>query len=191
MRHLRLRTADFAFFQPAAARKKQTRAPPPCQPEYVSPWNCALTTFPDLVSFSGSDRVFRLCVLPIDFVPITMLCRRQWPHVSSIRNMFKTFQSWSRRRRFRSGRTLSRFIARDVRRDILIVSAARIDEGIVTGRVRTTNVLYVSRGLIPQPEFEPPKEFRIEEMWDWTGKSWGGLPDGTSIVDHLHGKQSD
>jgi hypothetical protein len=105
--------------------------------------------------------------------------------------MFKTFQNWSRRRRFREGRILSRFIARDVRRDILIVSAARIDEGFVTGRVRTMNVLYVSHGLIPQPEFEPAKELRIQEMWDWTGKSWGGLPDGTSIVDHLRGKQSD
>jgi len=96
--------------------------------------------------------------------------------------MFKKVQSWFRRRRFQEGRTLSRFIARDVRRDILIVSAARIDEGIITGRVRTTNVLYVSKGLIPHPEFEPARELHIEEMWDWSGKSWGGLPDGTSIV---------
>jgi hypothetical protein len=105
-------------------------------------------------------------------------------------SIFKTIQRWSRRRSFREGRTLSRFIARDVRREILIVSAARIEEGIITGRVRTTNVLYLSKGLVPQPEFEPPRELRIREMWDWTGKSWGGLPDGTSIVDHLGGGQS-
>lgn len=67
-------------------------------------------------------------------------------------------------------------VARDVRRDILIVSAAKLDEGIITGRVRTTNVLYLSRGLVPQPEFEPPRELLIKEMWNWTGKSWGGLP---------------
>jgi hypothetical protein len=100
--------------------------------------------------------------------------------------MFQTPYRWFRHRRFREGRTLSRFIARDVRRDILIVSAARIDEGIITGRVRTSNVLYISRGLMPEPDFEPPRELRIEDMWRWTGQSWGGLPDGTSIVDHLH-----
>ena len=104
--------------------------------------------------------------------------------------IFDKIRLWSRRRNFREGRTLSRFIARDVRREVLIVSAARIEEGIITGRVRTTNVLYLSKGLVPQPEFEPPKELRIKEMWDWTGKSWGGLPDGTSIVDHLGGGQS-
>jgi hypothetical protein len=88
---------------------------------------------------------------------------------------------------FREGRTLSRFVARDVRREILIVSAERLQEGILTVRVRTSNVLYVSKGLVPRPDFEPPRELRIEEMWNWTGKSWGGLPDGTSIVDHVRG----
>jgi hypothetical protein len=106
--------------------------------------------------------------------------------VTSLSNMFQSLKYWIRRRRFREGRTISRFIARDVRRDILIVSAARIDEGIITGRVRTTNVLYRSHGLVHEPEFEPPRELRIEKMWDWTGRSSGGLPDGTSIVDHLH-----
>ena len=80
---------------------------------------------------------------------------------------------------------LSRFIARDVRRDVLIVSAARIDEGIVTAQVRTTNVLYVSRGLVPEPEFDSARELHIDELWHWSGKTWGGLPDGTSIVGDL------
>jgi hypothetical protein len=101
--------------------------------------------------------------------------------MTGIGKMFKAIQTWFRRRRFREGRTLSRFIARDVRREILIVSVARIEEGIITGRVRTTNVLYLSHDLIPQPEFEPPRELRVKEMWDWTGQSWGGLSDGTSI----------
>src|SRR5688572_24007931 len=100
--------------------------------------------------------------------------------------MFQSLQRWIRRRRFREGSTLSRFIACDVRRDILIVSVARLDEGIITGRVRTTNVLYLSHGLAREPEFGPPTELRIERMWDWAGQSWDGLPDGTSIVDHLH-----
>jgi len=99
--------------------------------------------------------------------------------------MFQSVQRWFRRRKYREGRTISHFIACDVRRDILIVSVARIDEGIITGRVRTTNVLYLSRGLVPEPAFEAPKELSIDNMWDWSGQSWGGLPDGTSIVDHL------
>ncbi len=99
--------------------------------------------------------------------------------------MFQTLHRWLRRRRFREGRSVSRFIAPDVRRDILIVSAARIDEGIITGRVRTSNLLYLAGGLVREPEFEPPRELRIEDMWHWTGQRWGGLPDGTSIVDHL------
>ena len=105
--------------------------------------------------------------------------------------MVKAIRNWYRRRKFREGATVWRFIARDIRRDILIISAARIDEGIVTGRVRTANVLYLSRGLIPPPEFGPPEELNIATLWHWTGKSWGGLPDGTSIVDHLRGRQSD
>jgi len=86
---------------------------------------------------------------------------------------------------------LSRFIARDIRREILVVSAARIDEGIITGRIQTANVLYVSKGLVSQPEFEAPRELHIEEMWKWTGHSWGGLQDGTSIVDRSKRKSSD
>lgn len=99
--------------------------------------------------------------------------------------MFQSIQNWFRRRRFREGRTLSQFVARDVRRDIQIVSAARIDEGFITVRVRTSNVLYVSKGLTDKPEFESPREMRLDEIWKWTGKSLGGLPDGTSIVEHL------
>lgn len=77
---------------------------------------------------------------------------------------------------------MSRFIARDIRRDILIVSVARLDEGLIVARVRTTNVLYVSRGLMAEPAFEPPRELQLATMWEWTGQRWGGLPDGKSIV---------
>jgi len=105
--------------------------------------------------------------------------------VSGIRNLLERLRRWSRRREYREGEIVSRFIARDVRRDILVVSVARIDEGVITGRARTTNVLYLSKGLIHPPEFTPATEFRIDEMWHWTGQSWGGLPDGTSIADHF------
>ena len=99
--------------------------------------------------------------------------------------MFNRVRNWLRRCRYREGRTLSRFIARDVRREILITSAARVGEGIVTGRVRTTNLLYRSRGLVPEVEFGPPRELRIDEMWHRTGPPWGGLPDGTSLAARL------
>ncbi|MEP6757017.1 MAG: hypothetical protein ABJA67_16040 [Chthonomonadales bacterium] len=100
--------------------------------------------------------------------------------------MFKIFQRRKRRPKFQEGETICRFIARDVRRDIIIESTVRVDEGIITGRVRTMNVLYLIRGYVQEPEFGPPQELLIEKMWDWTGQSWGGLPDGTSILDHLH-----
>ncbi|MDY3551228.1 hypothetical protein R5W24_000303 [Gemmata sp. JC717] len=85
--------------------------------------------------------------------------------------MYERIRNWLRRHQYREGRTLSRFVACDVRGDILIVSAARLEDGVLTGRVRTTNVLYLSHGLIPEPEFEPAKELRIDEMWNWTGKA--------------------
>lgn len=99
--------------------------------------------------------------------------------------LFTRVRNWFRRRQHREGRILSRFIACDVRRDILIVSAARIEDGIITGRVRTMNLLYIARDLVPEPEFEPPRELCINEMWQWSGQHWGGLPNGTSIIDQL------
>ena len=105
--------------------------------------------------------------------------------------LFKTIRDRFRRWRYREGRTLSRFIAKDVRRDILIVSAARAEEGVVTGRVRTANLLYRSAGLVPEPEFGPPQELRIGELWSWTGQPWGGLPDGTSLAARLLAESQD
>ncbi|MFT5430636.1 MAG: hypothetical protein ACI9OJ_001312 [Myxococcota bacterium] len=93
-------------------------------------------------------------------------------------------QAWLRKRKYREGRVMGRFIAQDVRRQILIMSAAHVDQGLILGRVRTLNVMYVSKGFMTEPEFGPVEELRIDQIWDWTGHSWGGLADGTSIVDH-------
>ncbi|MBM4071722.1 MAG: hypothetical protein FJ271_22770 [Planctomycetes bacterium] len=105
--------------------------------------------------------------------------------------MLKRVRTWLRRRWYREGRNLSRFIACDVRREILIVSAAKVEEGIITGRVRTTNLLYVSGGMVAEPEFRPPQELLSKEMWHWTGQSWGGLPDGTSLAARLIAESAD
>lgn len=105
--------------------------------------------------------------------------------------LLKRIRDQFRRWRYREGSTLSRFIAKDIRREVLILSAAKVEEGIITGRVRTTNLLYVSCGLVPEPEFEPARELRINDMWHWTGKSWGGLPDGTSLAALLNAECHD
>ncbi|HEV7242687.1 MAG TPA: hypothetical protein VGQ36_25890 [Thermoanaerobaculia bacterium] len=97
-------------------------------------------------------------------------------------NIIDRLRRWSHRRTFREGEVLSRFIARDIRRDVQIVSVANIDEGIIIARIRTTNVLYRINKLATQPEFGPASEVRIDKLWDWTGEDWGGLPDGTSLV---------
>ena len=87
-----------------------------------------------------------------------------------------------RKRRYRVGRKISRFIARDVRRDVEVTSNSRLHEGFITVRIRTTNVLYQMSGLVPESEFDDPHEIAIADLWRWSGKSWGGLPDGTSLV---------
>ena len=126
--------------------------------------------------------IFIICLPVYAVVLLVMLVGKLVP---------RPLRNWWRRRTLREGRVFTHFIAHDVRRDILVVSAARIDEGLITARVRTTNVLYLSKGFVRQSEFEEARELRIDEMWSWTGESWGGLPDGTSIMDHLRGPQSE
>lgn len=91
---------------------------------------------------------------------------------------------------YQVGRVLSRFIARDVRRDVEILDITRLQEGFITARVRTTNILYVTKGLVPQPDFEPAREIAVIDLWTWSGQPWGGLADGTSLTGtHLHNQQ--
>lgn len=109
--------------------------------------------------------------------------------LTTIRNFF---ERRSRERRiyailasFHSGKPLSRFIARDVRREILVVNIDEIESGFIVAMVRTNNLLYRSKQLTTEKPFDEPERIPIEGMWSWTGQSWGGLPDGTSIVDHI------
>lgn len=102
--------------------------------------------------------------------------------------MLKRFFSWFLRPRSRPaealqpGQILSGFIARDVVREIEVIAIDRLSDGIIVARIRTINVLYVSKGITPEPEFDAPREVRVDEMWHWSGRPWGGLPDGTSAV---------
>jgi hypothetical protein len=79
-----------------------------------------------------------------------------------------------RRRKYVEGAELTRFVAKDVRRDVLIVDAARLDEGVVVARTRTWNVLYASNGLAPIPSFGDPREVAVDALWRWNGELWGG-----------------
>lgn len=97
-------------------------------------------------------------------------------------SVFECIHRWFRRRRYYVGQHLARFIAFDVRREVEVMDTSRIDEGFITAKVRTVNLLYVSKGLVEAPEFESPREIAIAELWQWSGKPWGGMPDGTSLV---------
>ena len=75
-----------------------------------------------------------------------------------------------------------RFIARDVRREIKVLSIDELEDGYVTVNHRTINVLYTSRDLIDEQPFSEPERVALDDLWHWTGQPWGGLPDGTSLV---------
>lgn len=118
---------------------------------------------------------------------------RRYPSIlmlQSIRNFFR-YRNKSKRiqelqRAFHSGRTLSRFVAKDVEREIKVVSIDEIESGFIVAAVRTNNILYTGGNLVAEANFGEPHRLSVTELWNWTGQSWGGLPDGTSIVDHLN-----
>jgi hypothetical protein len=83
-------------------------------------------------------------------------------------------RSWYWTRRYKAGKTLTQFIAKDVRRDVEVVGASRAAAGVLTVRTRTWNVLYAFRGIEPQPPFGDVREVAIPELWKWSGESWGG-----------------
>ena len=96
--------------------------------------------------------------------------------------MFEVIRKHRLRRIWKEGETLSRFVAKDVRRDIEVTSAAHIDEGIVTRRVRTTHLLHEHKDLTAQAEFGPETEVRIEDAWRWDGPGWGGSEIGENLA---------
>jgi len=100
-----------------------------------------------------------------------------------MKHWIQNAKKWRRRRIYKAGMRISRFIAKDVKREIEIVSAEEIDDGFVMAKVRTYNLLYLSKRLTKKEPFSPAQRMAIDDLWKWTGKSWGGLPDGTSIVE--------
>jgi hypothetical protein len=87
---------------------------------------------------------------------------------------FRHLRRWLRRRRYRPGRVVTGFVAKDIRRDVLVIDASRIDAGVITVRVRTWNVLYVGHGLAAVPPFGDVQTVELHTLWAWAGAPWGG-----------------
>jgi hypothetical protein len=88
--------------------------------------------------------------------------------------MFTKLRKYFRRRKYTAGARLTQFLAPDVRRDVEIVEASELEEGYVSARIRTWNVLYAANGMAAVPEFEAPRRVAITDLWKWTGQRWGG-----------------
>lgn len=93
-------------------------------------------------------------------------------------SVFARLRKRLRRKKYAPGAILSQFLAPDIKREVEVVDASEVDEGFVTVRIRTWNLLYVARGMGSVPEFKPPQRKAIEELWVWTGESWGGSVPG-------------
>ena len=91
-----------------------------------------------------------------------------------LRSLWERYKLRRFRRSFRKGAKLTRFIARDVRRDIEVLDDSRASEGIVVAKVRTMNVLYAAKGLAEEPEFGEPEIVSLSNAWEWNGPHWGG-----------------
>ena len=91
-----------------------------------------------------------------------------------IRSLLSRLKLIRRRQSFVPGATVSKFIAKDVKREVKVVDASNVDEGYITAQVRTINVLYRSKGLAPEPSFGEPEILHLNQAWKWGGQPWGG-----------------
>jgi len=87
---------------------------------------------------------------------------------------FSHLRRWFRRRRYRPGRVVTEFLAKDIRRDVLVIDASGFDAGFIVARVRTWNVLYATHGMTPIPPFGEVQTVALQDLWKWTGAAWGG-----------------
>jgi hypothetical protein len=102
--------------------------------------------------------------------------------------IFYRMTKWWRQQIYKGGTVLSQFIARDIRRDVKIISTEKINEGLITCQIRTNNILYCAKGLVSEQDYGDPIIIEISKMWIWSGQTWGGLPNGESIVDNSNDK---
>ena len=88
--------------------------------------------------------------------------------------LIKAFQRQHHRQKYQPGAHFSRFVARDIRREIIVVNAKEVDDGYIIAKCRTWNLLYAAKGIVPKPKFGEPKRMAIATLWEWKGPSWGG-----------------
>ncbi len=93
---------------------------------------------------------------------------------------FQGLRKWHWKRTYREGKSISRFIACDIRRDVEIVDDSKVDFGEVTARVRTWNTLYYAKGIGTKPPIDDERRIEIRDLWKWDGEPWGSpVPDST------------
>jgi hypothetical protein len=94
------------------------------------------------------------------------------------KTLFTKFRHYYWKWLYRPGRTITRFIAKDIRRDVEVVDVSQIETGMISARIRTWNVLYDSMGVSPKPPFGDNRKIEITKLWIWSGQPWGGpVPD--------------
>jgi hypothetical protein len=91
-----------------------------------------------------------------------------------LNTILQNILTWSWKIRYRPGKIITRFIAKDIRRDVAVIESAEIESGIITGKIRTWDVLYASKGIKEKPSFGDVQRFEIEHLWDWPGDPWLG-----------------
>jgi len=99
-----------------------------------------------------------------------------------VRQFFKKLKLKRLRSKYSVGSIHERFVACDVKRTVEVISADEINQGWITVRAKTANVLYEMGGLTEPPDFGEGQRIKLKDIWVWTGASWGGLEDGTSLV---------
>ena len=84
-------------------------------------------------------------------------------------NALHRIRTWFWHRTYRPSRTFSQFVAIDIRRDVEVVDTSRLDDGMLTVRIRTWNVLHVTKGIAPQPAFSDLRDVAVTDLWKWSG----------------------
>ena len=79
-------------------------------------------------------------------------------------HLIQKIRNWYRRRVYKPGTVISRFVARDVRREVKIISVDGIDEDFIVGQVRANNILYLKRGLVQEQRYSDPVSLNITQL---------------------------
>lgn len=74
----------------------------------------------------------------------------------------KTFLKWQ----YKKGKFISKFIAHDIRKDIIVEDDSEIDLGFVIVKDRIFDARMVKKTETEIPQFSSPKKVEIKELWN-------------------------